>query len=118
MDGLSKQIYFVGFIFDIQDQFNILTIKAYDDLNELRDLSTAGKPDFKIEPGRSEVTRFTSLPLGSAVDSATNQFTDYLGSRSGIIKSIINLYANNITATNASAADTRFEDSASEYQFT
>ena len=117
MDGVSKQIYFIGFAFDIQDDFNILTIKAYDDLNELRDLTTAGKPDFRIEPGRSDVTRFTSLPIGSGVDSATNQFTDYLGSRSGIIKSIINLYSNNITAENSDSSDTRFKDSAASYNF-
>ena len=116
-DGVSNQNYFIGFAFDIEDEFNILTIKAYDDLNELRDLSTAGKPDFRIEPGRSDVTRFTSLPIGSGIDSATNQFTDYLGSRSGIIKSIINLYANNITAENADSGDTRFKDSAASYNF-
>ena len=114
-DGLSNQNYFVGFAFDVQDDFNTLTIKAYDDLNELRDLTTAGRPDFRIEPGRSGVTRFTSLPIGSGIDTATNQFTDYLGSRSGIIKSIINLYSNNVTAGAAATEDLRFKDSGASY---
>jgi hypothetical protein len=114
-DGVSNQNYFVGFAFDVQDDLNTLTIKAYDDLNELRDLSTAGKPDFRIEPGRSGVTRFTSLPIGSGVDPVTNQFTDYLGSRSGIIKSIINLYSNNVTAGAVGTEDYRFKDSQASY---
>jgi len=117
VDGLSRQIYFVGFAFDIQDSLGALTIKAYDNLNELRDLTTANKPDFRINPPKGGIWQGTSLPIGSGIDRATNQYTDELASRSGIIKSIINLYANNLIAENTDAADNRFSNSASEFNF-
>lgn len=141
IDQDNYSVLFYGSIYDVDESTDTsggfgsyIEIKARDFLSDFKDVTTSMAPSFQLDNGVNETSAITSSTLtpinrekniwGDGLGDLNAANTSYLiSTRSGILKSFIHLYSDNITMNEAttggiggsSAAELRWHNSFTKF---